>query len=50
MKIKSLLIVAFIASFFPSFAQDPKEGYAIDKKILNLINQNKAAELAELVN
>lgn len=50
MKIKSLLVVAFIASFFSSFAQDPKEGYAIGKKILNLINQNKAAELAELVN
>ncbi|WP_255080227.1 hypothetical protein [Lacihabitans sp. CCS-44] len=50
MKIKSLLIVAFTAIFFSSFAQDPKEGYAIGKKILNLINQNKATELAEMVN
>lgn len=50
MKIKLLSIVAVIACSFASVAQDPKEGYVIGKKILNLINQNRATELAELVN
>lgn len=50
MKIKLALIAAFIVCSLTSFAQDPKEGYAMGKKILNLINQNKASELAELVN
>ncbi len=50
MKTKLLVIVAIVAFSFTSFAQDPKEGFIMGKKILNLINQNKAAELAELVN
>jgi uncharacterized glyoxalase superfamily protein PhnB len=33
-----------------TFAQDPKAGLVLGKKILNLINQNKAAELAKFVN
>lgn len=50
MKTKLLVIVAIVTFSFTSFAQDPKEGFIMGKKILNLINQNKAAELAELVN
>lgn len=50
MKTKLIFIIAIIAYSFTSFSQNPKEGYAIGKRILDLINQNKATELAELVN
>ncbi len=50
MKTKLLVIVAIVTFSFHSFAQDPKEGFIMGKKILNLINQNKVVELAELVN
>lgn len=50
MKTKLIFIIAIITYSFTSFSQNPKEGYVIGKRILDLINQNKAAELAELVN
>ena len=50
MKTKLLLVLLIIVYCFTSFAQDTKEGYVVGKKILNLINQNKANELAEFVN
>jgi len=49
MKIKLFIIAAIVKCSFTLFAQDPKEGYAMGKKILTLISQNKPAELAKYV-